>query len=139
MGENFFCETGTLGSMAPYRFVVVLSHMNGKILLSRQKTRSTWETQGGHIEPGETPEAAARRELFEESGAAEFALKPLCDYRAGTAGDNAAGVVFTAEIHRLGNMPESEMAETRLFDALPENLSYPAITPHLFRYEAKAR
>lgn len=137
MGENFFCETGALGSMAPYQFVVVLSHMNGKILLSRQKTRSTWETQGGHIEPGETPEAAAHRELFEESGAVEFSLAPLCDYRAGTAGNCAAGVVFTAEIHRLGDMPESEMAETRLFDALPEDLSYPAITPQLFRYEAR--
>ena len=29
-------------------------------------------------------------------------------------------------------MPESEMAETRCFDALPENLTYPAITPVLF-------
>ena len=41
-------------------------------------------------------------------------------------------MVFHAEIHELGKMPESEMEETQLFDALPENLTYPAITPELF-------
>jgi len=29
-------------------------------------------------------------------------------------------------------MPESEMAEVRTFDELPEKLTYPAITPTLF-------
>ena len=31
-------------------------------------------------------------------------------------------------------LPESEMAEVRAFDALPDNLTYPAITPELFAY-----
>ena len=29
-------------------------------------------------------------------------------------------------------MPESEMAEVCLFDGLPENLTYPGITPELY-------
>ena len=29
-------------------------------------------------------------------------------------------------------MPESEMAETRQFDTLPEEVTYPYITPHLY-------
>ncbi|PKQ07403.1 MAG: hypothetical protein CVT72_03260 [Alphaproteobacteria bacterium HGW-Alphaproteobacteria-11] len=35
-----------------------------------------WVTIGGEIEPGETPEEAARRELAEETGLADAALGP---------------------------------------------------------------
>ena len=123
-----------VGELKTYKYVVVLSTMRGKILLSRHKLRTTWETQGGHVEPGETPMEAARRELYEESGAVKYDIRALCDYWAGdeTTGEGATGMVFHAEIHELGKMPESEMEETQLFDALPENLTYPAITPELF-------
>ena len=55
------CKTLPLESQGAYRYVVVFSHYRGKLLLSRHRERHTWETQGGHIEPGETPEQAARR------------------------------------------------------------------------------
>ena len=38
-----------------YKYVVVFSRYQGRLLLSRHKERRTWETQGGHVEPGETP------------------------------------------------------------------------------------
>lgn len=109
-------------------------NIRGGILLSRHKERTTWETQGGHIEPGETPLEAARRELYEESGAVKFEIAPFCDYWAGNAetGEGANGMVFTAHIARLAAIPESEMAEVRTFARLPDNLTYPAITPVLF-------
>lgn len=44
----------------------------------------------------------------------------------------AWGAIFFADIKTLGPMPESEMAEARGFDALPENVTYPYITPHIF-------
>lgn len=80
---------------------------------------------------------AAKRELYEESGAEEFSLSPLCDYWVENEDGNngAGGMVFTAVIYKLGKLPQSEMAEIKTFDALPENLTYPAITPVLFRYE----
>lgn len=128
------CTVSPLGSLKEYRYVVILSRYEGKILLSRHKQRTTWETQGGHIEPGETPEEAAKRELFEESGAAEFELRPLFDYRAEDEISGANGVVFLGDIRSLGPMPESEMACVGLFDALPENLTYPGISPVLFEH-----
>lgn len=134
-------RTYEVGYLKQYKYVVVLSTCCGQIMLSRHKQRTTWETQGGHVEPGETPMEAARRELYEESGAVKYDIRALCDYWAGDEikGKGATGAVFHAEIHELGPMPESEMAEVCLFDALPENLTYPAITPGLFDYLFKEK
>ena len=126
------CRVAPLGEMGDYVVVVVVSEFRGKLMLSRHRDRDTWETQGGHIEPGETPLEAARRELYEESGATEFEILPVCDYLGYNAAGQAAGQVFYAKIARMGPMPESEMAETGLFEALPENLTYPQVTPKLY-------
>ena len=126
------CKTYPLGEKAPYKYVVVLSEYQGKILLSRHKDRDTWETQGGHIEPGETPLEAARRELYEESGALDFDIRPVFDYWAGDERAGASGQVFAARIRTLGPLPYSEMAEVRAFDEVPPNVTYPAITPEIF-------
>ena len=132
--EVMICKTFEINTLKQYKFAVVLSKYNGKILLSRHKDRTTWEAQGGHIEALETPLQAAKRELYEESGAIEFDINPLCDYWAGNPETNegAGGMVFVAEIYKLGDIPESEMAEVKEFDELPENLTYPAIAPVLF-------
>lgn len=134
--DIMYCEVYNINTLENYKFVVVLSEYNGKIMLSRHKGRTTWETQGGHIEAGETPLETAKRELYEESGALEFDISPLCDYRAGSLEngirDEDNGMVFTAHIRKLGTMPESEMEEVCTFDALPDNLTYPQITPVLF-------
>lgn len=133
-GKNSsLCRTFDMEERKTYQYVVIFSKFQGKLMLSRHKSRDTWETQGGHIEPGETPEQAARRELWEESGAEEFTLTPVCGYLAADESSEAAGAVFFAEISKMGSLPESEMAETRLFPTLPENVTYPGITPLLFR------
>ena len=72
-------KTYEIGSLQQYKYVVVLSEYEGNILLSRHKTWTKWETPGGHIEFGEEPLEAAKRELYEESGAIDFEIEPVCD------------------------------------------------------------
>ena len=130
------CTVHPMGTFNDQKFVVILSHMNGKYLLSRHKDRVTWETQGGHIEAGETPLEAAKRELWEESGAVEYTIEPLCDYWASDDIGWATGVVFRAEITKLQDIPEgSEMAEVKLFETLPEEFTYTYISTVLFANE----
>lgn len=130
-----------IGELKTYKYVVVLSFVGSRMMLSRHRKRETWETQGGHVESGETPLEAARRELYEESGALRYTIEPVFDYWAGDerTGEGATGMVFAAEIEEVGPMPQSEMAEIRLFADLPENLTYPAITPQLFERLAEMR
>lgn len=127
------CRICSMEEAAPAcKYVVVFSLYQGRWLFSRHAARNTWETQGGHVEPGESPAEAAARELYEEAGAAFESLRLVEGYWAGDEQDSAYGAFFLAEISRLDPLPDSEMAEVRAFDGLPERLTYPGITPILF-------
>lgn len=71
---------------APPISLVVPFLEDGRIVLVRQFRsvwgRSSWECPAGHAEPGETPEAAARRELSEETGYTARRFVELCEIRA---------------------------------------------------------
>ena len=136
-GPALRCSIHPLNTLAPYKYVVVCACYRGQWLLSRHRERDTWETQGGHIEPGETPVMAARRELYEESGVQDAEIIPVCDYCGFTDRGHANGVVFLAVVHAMGELPQSEMAEVRLFDALTENLTYPNVSPRLYQEAAR--
>ena len=56
------------------QFAVIAAKYQGRWVLCKHKERSTWEFPGGHREAGETIEAAAVRELYEETGAAEYRM-----------------------------------------------------------------
>ena len=131
--QNLQCKTFPLGSFNKYKYVVVCSYYKGKYMLSRHSRRSTWETQGGHIESGENPIDAAIRELYEESGVTDAEIIPVCDYKSWGDAGNSNGVVFVAVINTIGEIPESEMAEVKLFDKLPNNLTYPLVIPVMFK------
>lgn len=130
------CAVHPFGALAPLRFVVVCSFYQNKYLLSYHSGHQSWETQGGHIEENETPEQAARRELYEESGVRDAKLIPVCDYFAYDSEGSSNGRVYAAVIDRLGELPPNEMSKIEAFDALPEDLTYPFVTPVLFE-EAK--
>ncbi len=57
----------------PDFIVIILMDASGRVLLQHRDKHVTyapnrWAFPGGQIEPGETPEQAARRELLEETG-----------------------------------------------------------------------
>ena len=132
------CRLFPLGYLGKYKYTVICTSYQGKWILSRHKKRDTWETQGGHIEDGETPLEGARRELFEESGIKDADIYPICDYWGFNRQSCSNGVVFLAVVHSLGDLPESEMKEIKVFDTLPAELTYPQTSPKLYA-EAEKR
>lgn len=55
---------------------------DGAVVVAGQSPAAThWVTIGGGVEPGESLEAAARREVFEEAGITELTLGPELDVR----------------------------------------------------------
>lgn len=98
----------------------------------RHRERMTWEIPAGHIEKNEHPDHAARRELYEETGARKYRLYPLMDYAVTSDGKKTYGRVFMAEIEQLDELPEFEIEEIRFFDDLPQELTYPNIQPYIF-------
>jgi len=131
------CTVYPLGHLKTYKYVVVCSFFNRKYLLSKHKIRDTWETQGGHVEDGETPLDAAKRELFEESGVSDAQIFPICDYLGYNSKRQANGQVFVAIVNSLNALPDFEMSEIATFEELPLNLTYPFVTPILFKQAEK--
>ena len=76
------CTVYDADTLWDYKFVVTFAIYKGKWILCNHKDRDTWETSGGHIEPGESPIEAARRELYEETGSLKFTMETVCDYWA---------------------------------------------------------
>lgn len=125
-------HTYELGYLRYYRFVVILAKYKNKWLYSHHKDRNTWETAGGHIEIDETALEAAKRELYEETGAIKFEIRPMFDYSIHTQDDFSNGQVYFADITELGYMSGFEMREVGLFDTVPEKLTYPKIMQAVF-------
>ena len=84
----------------------------------------------------------AKRELYEETGALEFDIEPVCVYSV-TAPDNfdgseSFGMLFFADVKCFESKLHSEIEKIAMMGGLPERLTYPNIQPHLME-EAKKR
>jgi len=131
--EHCRVVTAKLGVLKAYRYTVIFARHNENWLYCRHRERDTFETPGGGIEPGETPLDGAKRELYEETGAAKFNIFSAFDYVVYTDTGFANGQVFYAEIQELGALsPEFEMAEVREFKTIPDKMRFPQILPVLY-------
>lgn len=119
-----------LGSVkeSEYSRVVMVARYNGKWVLSKHKERDTWELPGGHVEEGEDWLSAAKRELYEETGAVEAKIKPICVYKI-----SQPGLLCFADISKFEDMPSYEMEKIGFFDDIPEKLTYPDTHKLLFK------
>jgi 8-oxo-dGTP diphosphatase len=76
-------DYGIILRMATYEIaLVLLVDPSGAVLLQHRDedaaaSPNRWSLPGGHLEPGETPAEAARRELLEETGLTANDLHPL--------------------------------------------------------------
>ncbi|BFG78017.1 hypothetical protein PTKU46_60500 [Paraburkholderia terrae] len=113
---------------------LVAIYVGRALLLVKSSYRPEWNFPGGSLQPGETPDAAARREMEEEIGLSSYALRP-----AGSVCGNWEGRrdrVHFFELH-LDRMPElrldnREIVAARL--ASPEELHGIALTGAVVAY-----
>ena len=121
------------------KYAIIASRYRGLWIFVRERNRNTWEMPGGHIEAGESPDAAAERELREETGAVCFNILFLGYYSVSDGEYSGYGSLFLAEVNELGSLPlNSEICELMLSENMPERLTYPSIQPTLFQYAIRA-
>lgn len=115
-----------------FTFALVAARYDDKLVFVRRRGFDTWEMPGGHREENESILDTAKRELYEETGAAQYRIVPVCAYTVDEDGyDRLHGVLFVADIFKLGEKPESEIEEVRLFERVPDVLTFPKIQAKL--------
>ena len=117
------------------KYSVIVAKHDGKTVLCKHRERDTYELPGGHIEEGENPEGAAVRELFEETGAIDFDIRPVCVYSANEIDDDGHeigtetfGMVYYADLYGFTSL-SYEIESTIFTDTKNVEWTYPHIHP----------
>lgn len=119
------------------KYAVTAARYGDKWIFCRHKERTTWEMPGGHREHyrdgDEDIIQTAMRELYEETGAVEYDIEPLCVYGVEREDGTTYGLLCAARIKTLGKLPDnSEIGWIKECDIIPDELTYPEIQPRLF-------
>jgi 8-oxo-dGTP pyrophosphatase MutT (NUDIX family) len=110
-----------------------------RVLLIRHTYVPGWQFPGGGVGPGETVEAAARREVLEETGCEPVGPMELFGIYHNTSTvtnrDHVAFYVAKAFERRFERKPDYEIAEIGWFDrfALPQQVT-PATSQRIDEY-----
>ena len=117
------------------KFAVIIAKTEGKWVFCKHKDRDTYEIPGGHREVGEDILDTAKRELYEETGAVDFDIRPLFVYSV-TAKDNFNGVetfgmVYYADIKCFEKELHSEIEKIIITEKPVDNWTYPLIQPKM--------
>lgn len=115
-------------------FAVIVARTDGKWVFCKHKERETFEIPGGHREKGEAIDEAAKRELYEETGALEYEISRLGIYSV-MVDDNketeSFGMLYYADIFKFEGELHSEIEKIIITEDLVESWTYPEIQPKL--------
>lgn len=119
------------------KFAVIAAKTNGKWVFCKHKNRNTLEMPGGHREEDEDIFATAKRELYEETGAIRFEIRPVCVYSVTAPnnfdGNETFGMLYYADISEFENELHCEIEKIVITDNLPTDWTYPEIQPALLK------
>lgn len=126
--------------------VLVFDHVGRLFLQKRSALKDTapglWDTSvGGHMQPGETPEQAARREFREELGAAPGRLHPAYTYEWSTSYETEVIIAFATRHEGPFQLPPEEIDEGRFWSAtdIAAQLDRGLFTPQFRQEYARMR
>nr|WP_219820188.1 NUDIX domain-containing protein [Pseudoclavibacter sp. RFBI5] len=95
----------------------------GQVLTVRKRGTTKFMLPGGKLEPGESPKAAALREIEEEVGIVldDADVTLLGEWTTAAANEAATGLIGTVYLAELSGTPRAraEIAELRWVDAYP--------------------
>ena len=112
------------------KFAVIIAKSAGKWVFCKHRDRTTYEVPGGHREAGESIEVTVQRELYEETGALEYKILPVCAYSVQKdGGQETFGMLYYAEVTTFEEELHSEIEQIILTEDLVENWTYPEIQP----------
>lgn len=124
------------------KFAVIIAKIDDKLIFCKHKKRNTYEIPGGHREKGENILDTAKRELYEETGAIDFSIDPVCVYSVTASwnfnGRETFGMLYFANVYELEQELHNEIEKIILVREMSGEWTYPEIQPKLLE-EAKRR
>lgn len=106
----------------PEKHVLILPFYQGKLVFTKHKQRGI-ELPGGKIEEGETPLAAAVREVYEEIGASLSEIKRIGQYIIECPPERIVKTIYVATIEKIVDIPFSTDTDGPIwFEEIPTDV-----------------